>query len=32
MSAVWQVEAKNAMHSLPRKIGEQIVTSSDGRK
>jgi hypothetical protein len=27
MSAVWQVEAKNAMHSLPRKIGEQMVTS-----
>src|SRR6058998_3651007 len=27
MSAVWQVEAKKAMHSSPRKIGEQIVTS-----
>src|SRR6266545_1337336 len=27
MSAVWQVEAKKAMHISPRKIGEQIVTS-----
>jgi hypothetical protein len=27
MSAVWQVDAKNATHRAPRKIGEQMVTS-----